>query len=91
MTNNTLVGKWLLLNSEDYDRYCTGTVTDKLSDHVYLVRINAAKGPDFSRLFHLCDLSVEWVSVFDSREDLEGCLAWLNSSDDEKPRVVAIK
>src|SRR5882762_5815312 len=97
MIKDSLVGRWVHLSDEGY--YKLGQVILSLGTTHHLVkwRPNDKGGPQSSELVCIDDFCVDeskeyYVQFFDTEEELDAWLAWMNTpSDDKKPKIVTLK
>jgi hypothetical protein len=96
MTKASLVGRWVHLSEGDH--YRNGQITLSLGTSHHLIKwLPFNDGPNLSNLLRSDDLCTDekedrWVCFFDSENELNAWMAWINTpSTDKKPRIVELK
>lgn len=89
--NNYLINKFVFIDHNDMAR--SGEVVGMACDHVYLVKLDPNENPPVSVLISVEDmLEAQAFFVFDTRDELETWLDWLEHGEgDDTHEVVHLK
>lgn len=90
-----LSGKFIFASTEEY--YYTGEILEKVGDEFYMVKKYGTKegNPDTVMLFSLYDMSskdndMEFWAFFDTKEQLNSYVDWVEEPSDQNPKVVKL-
>ena len=89
-----MIGKWILINEEEY--YNVGEiikVIEVVGEMYFLVRVRPVSGsPPSQRIYFIGELTAESGSaVFDTEEEMDAYVSWLEAPDESKPRIVSMR
>jgi hypothetical protein len=85
---NGIVGLWVYISNDDH--YKTGYVRAAVGDFHWLVRMQSFGNSGLSVTELVCIDQLHESFYFDSEEELNKWIEWLDKPDDSKPRVVSI-
>lgn len=90
-----MVGMWVVLNNDE--GYHIGYIKSFVGENHVLVRlrphIKELSNVGITRLVCLCDLADpdDFSCLFETEKELDAYIAWVETPDDDKPKIVALK
>ena len=89
-----LLHKFIFIDRDEYVQ--SGEIVGTACDHVYLVKLDADPAPNanpqVSILISVSDMvESEACFIFDSRDEMETWIAWLDRGDKDEQPVVSVK
>lgn len=84
-----LLNKFIFLERKDY--YQSGQITAQACDCVYLVKLDPGEGPPVSVLVTISEMLAADCFIFDTHEEMEAWLAWVERDDEKVVKLKDVK